>query len=72
MTTEVIELRDISIGKAKEEIVAFLKTSGETPFYVVSHRLRLPFQVMIDAVSELEDEGIIKYDRRKAGATTNL
>lgn len=57
---KVLEVRDVSRGKAKEEIVEFLKTQENAYPSDIADGLRLDFDLVLSIVKELIKEGRVK------------
>ena len=59
---DVIELREISRGKAKQEILELFQ-NGETLFYSdLAERLRIDLPLVVEICQELEKEGEIEVN----------
>ena len=56
----IIELRDISLDEAKEEIIQYIKGKGETDAFDIANDLRLDLDLTTRALKELWEEGEVE------------
>ncbi len=57
---KIVELRDMSEDKAKEEILAYIKKRKEAEAFDIANDLRLDLDLTMKALKELWEEGRIR------------
>jgi len=59
---EVVEYRDISLDKAKEEIKEFIKDKDRISADEISNQLRIDMSLVNEALTALWNEGMVEPD----------
>ena len=57
---EIIEIRDISNGQAKIEILDFIEKSGRAFYSEISRELKLDIELVVNLCEDLERENLVK------------